>query len=167
MPMDQRSEAQLAMVCPDLATLVRNAAEILAAQGTFLLVVSGLRTAAEQDALYAKGRTTPGPVVTKAKAGFSMHNYGLAVDVVPYLSGQTGALNWTVSTPQFQAMAAALKAQGLVWGGDWKSFPDYPHFQMPRLPATPTTAMRTDYGAGDTADLSAIWTKVDSGIYAV
>jgi len=165
MPMDKRSEAQLATVFPGLATLVRNAAEALAAEGTFLLVVSGLRTAAEQAALYAQGRTKPGPIVTKAKAGFSMHNYGLAVDVVPYLSGPTGKLNWTVNTPQFQAMVAALKAQGLVWGGDWKSFPDYPHFQMPKLPASPTTAMRADYGTGDTVAISTIWTKVDSGMY--
>jgi len=165
--MDQRSEAQLATVSPDFAILVRNAADTLASDGTFLLVVSGLRTAAEQNTLYAQGRTTPGHIVTNAQAGFSMHNYGLAVDVVPYLSGQTGALNWTVGTPQYQAMVAALKAQGLVWGGDWKSLADYDHFQMPQLPNSPTAAMRADYGAGDTTALSTIWTKVDSGTYAV
>ena len=163
--MDQRSEAQLATVFPDLATLVRNAADILAAEGTFLLVVSGLRTAAEQNALFAQGRTAPGTIVTKARAGFSMHNYGLAVDVVPYLSGPTGKLNWTVDTPQFKAMVTALKAQGLIWGGDWKTFPDNDHFQMPKLPATPNAAMIADYGSGDTANLSAIWTKVASGVY--
>jgi len=167
MPMDQRSEAQLATVSPDFAALVRNAADALAASGTYLLVVSGLRTAAEQNALYAQGRTAPGHIVTNARAGFSMHNYGLAVDVVPYLSGQTGALNWNVSTPQYQAMVAALKAQGLVWGGDWKSLADYDHFQMPKLPNSPTAAMRADYGSGDTAALSNIWTKVDSGTYDV
>lgn len=167
MQMDARSEAQLATVCPDLAALVRAAADTLSADGTYMLVVSGLRTAAEQNALYAKGRTAPGPIATNAKAGFSMHNYGLAVDIVPYLSGQSGALNWTVETPQYRTMVAALKAQGLVWGGDWKSLADYDHFQMPKLPDTPTAAMRADYGTGDSTDLATIWTKVDSGIYAV
>lgn len=41
-----------------------------------------IRTFAEQEALYAQGRTKPGKVVTNAKAGMSYHNYGLAVDIV-------------------------------------------------------------------------------------
>lgn len=41
-----------------------------------------LRTFAEQDGIYAQGRTKPGPVVTYARAGQSYHNYGLAIDVV-------------------------------------------------------------------------------------
>ena len=41
-----------------------------------------LRTFAEQDNLYAQGRTKPGPVVTYAKGGQSYHNYGLAIDIV-------------------------------------------------------------------------------------
>jgi peptidoglycan LD-endopeptidase CwlK len=164
--MDARSEAQLAKVDPDLATKVRAAADALAALGTYLLVVSGLRTPAEQDALYAQGRTTPGHIVTDAKAGHSMHNYGLAVDVVPYLSGPSGALNWKPNTPQYQAMVDALKAQGLVWGGDWVSLKDDDHFQMPGVPASPNPAMIADYGAGDTAALKAIWANVDGGKYS-
>ena len=92
--MDPRSEAVLKDVDPVLADKVRAAAETLASSGTFLLVVSGLRTAAEQNALYAQGRNgVPGNIVTNAKAGHSMHNYGLAVDVVPFLSGTEGRLN--------------------------------------------------------------------------
>lgn len=41
-----------------------------------------LRTFAEQDALYAQGRTKPGSIVTYAKGGQSYHNFGLAVDIV-------------------------------------------------------------------------------------
>jgi hypothetical protein len=37
-----------------------------------------LRTIAEQDALYAQGRTKPGKKVTNAKGGQSYHNFGLA-----------------------------------------------------------------------------------------
>jgi peptidoglycan LD-endopeptidase CwlK len=164
--MDARSEAQLATVSPDLATKVRAAADALAEAGTYLLVVSGLRTPAQQEALYEQGRTAPGNIVTNAKAGQSMHNYGLAVDVVPYLSGQTGAVNWSTNAPQYQAMVAAMKAQGLVWGGDWISFPDEDHFQMPGVPANPNEAMIGDYGAGDTAALQAIWANVDDGKYS-
>jgi peptidoglycan L-alanyl-D-glutamate endopeptidase CwlK len=163
---DARSEAALATVNPAFADLVRAAAATLEAQGTYLLVVSGLRTADEQNAPYARGRTTPGHIVTNAKAGQSMHNYGLAADIVPYLSGSAGALNWTPSTPQYQAMVDALKAQGLAWGGDWVNFKDEDHFQMGGLPANPSQAMQTDYGIGDQAALQAIWANAGDGKYS-
>jgi len=41
-------------------------------------VVQGYRTFAEQEALYAQGRSKPGPIVTNARGGWSNHNYGLA-----------------------------------------------------------------------------------------
>lgn len=164
--MDARSEAALATVNPALAAKIRAAAAALEAAGTYLLVVSGLRTAAQQDALYAQGRTTPGHVVTNAKSGQSMHNYGLAADIVPYLSGQTGNLNWQAETPQFAAMVAALKQQGLVWGGDWASIKDYDHFQMSNLPVSPNAAMEADYGVGDQIALQVIWTNAGDGKYS-
>jgi peptidoglycan LD-endopeptidase CwlK len=163
--MDKKSEAVLAKLDPVLADKVRATADKLAAAETYLLVVSGLRTAAQQDALYAQGRSAPGHKVTNAKAGYSMHNYGLAVDVVPYLAGRSGALNWKADTPQFRAMVTALKAQRLVWGGGWTSLPDYDHFQMPGVPVTPTAAMRADYGNGSPAALKAIWTKTHNVDY--
>ncbi len=165
--MDARSEEALKLICPEFADKVRAAADALKAEHTFLLVVSGLRTAAEQNTLYAQGRTTPGHIVTHARAGFSMHNYGLAADIVPYTSGQSGPLNWTVTTPQYQEMVAALKSQGLEWGGDWKgNLGDFDHFQLTNLPASPSAPMLADYGTGPT-DLSTIWTKATAGDYAV
>ena len=47
------------------------------------LIYCGRRTMEEQAALYAIGRSAPGKVVTKARAGESFHNYGLAFDWVP------------------------------------------------------------------------------------
>ena len=164
--MDARSESVLQAVDPALADKVRAAADSLAAQGTYLLVVSGLRTAAEQNALYAQGRTVPGHIVTNARAGLSMHNYGLAVDVVPYLSGDGGNLNWNVETPQYQAMVTALKGQGLIWGGDWTSLKDYDHFQMPGLPVTPNAAMEAAYGDGGATVLQTIWQNAADGVYS-
>jgi peptidoglycan LD-endopeptidase CwlK len=164
--MDARSEAALATVDPTLADAVRAAATKLEALGTYILVVSGLRTAAEQNALYAQRRTEPGHIVTNAKAGQSMHNYGLAVDVLPYLSGHTGALNWTADTEQFKAMVAALKAEGLSWGGDWVHFKDEDHFQISTLPVNPSHAMIADYGSGDHGALATIWANAGDGKYA-
>jgi peptidoglycan L-alanyl-D-glutamate endopeptidase CwlK len=164
--MDARSEAALATVDPSLASAVRAAATKLEALGTYILVVSGLRTSSEQEALYAQGRTTPGHIVTNAKAGQSMHNYGLAVDVVPYLSGPAGALNWNAGTEQYAAMVSALKAEGLGWGGDWVHFKDEDHFQLSTLPINPTEAMIADYGAGDDSALASIWINAGEGKYA-
>jgi peptidoglycan L-alanyl-D-glutamate endopeptidase CwlK len=65
---------------------VRHAFERLVIEGTRIarelgaesyVLISGNRTYAEQDALYAKGRTTTGPVVTNARAGYSNHNFGI------------------------------------------------------------------------------------------
>src|SRR5258708_12842627 len=83
--MDAVSEGRLAQVNPTLAQKLRQVADQMAANGVQLRIVQGLRTKAEQDALYAQGRTTPGKVVTNAKGGQSMHNYGLPVDTVPEL----------------------------------------------------------------------------------
>jgi hypothetical protein len=47
------------------------------------LIYCGRRTMEEQTALYSLGRSAPGKVVTKARAGESYHNYGLAFDWVP------------------------------------------------------------------------------------
>jgi peptidoglycan L-alanyl-D-glutamate endopeptidase CwlK len=46
------------------------------------LIYCGRRTMEEQTALYAIGRSAPGKIVTKARAGESYHNYGLAFDWV-------------------------------------------------------------------------------------
>ena len=97
-------------------------------------LTSGYRSAKEQNALYAQGRTTPGQIVTNAKAGESYHNYGLAVDFVIIHDNQadydlesdhnrTGQADW-------QELGELGKALGFEWGGDWRSFPDYPHLEM-------------------------------------
>lgn len=93
--------------------------------GKKLRVTSGLRTIAEQNELYAQGRTKPGPVVTNAKGGSSYHNFGLAIDVVEINGGQ--AL-W--NNPDWNKIGSFGKKLGLEWGGDWTSIKDKPHFQM-------------------------------------
>ena len=93
--------------------------------GKKLRVTSGLRTIAEQNELYAQGRTKPGSIVTNAKGGQSYHNFGLAIDVVEIKGPQ--AL-W--SNPDWNKIGTFGKKLGLEWGGDWTSIKDKPHFQM-------------------------------------
>jgi hypothetical protein len=93
--------------------------------GKKLRIASGLRTFDEQNALYAKGRTAPGTVVTRAKGGESYHNYGLAFDV--YYTNNGSVDLKTAIKPDVAKIGQEL---GLEWGGSWKSFKDMPHFQL-------------------------------------
>ena len=88
-------------------------------------VTSGFRSIAEQEQLYAQGRTAPGNVVTQVKGGRSYHNYGLAIDIVEIKDGQP---IW--NNPDWESIAKIGEDMGFEWGGRWTSFVDKPHFQM-------------------------------------
>src|SRR5699024_12775874 len=51
-------------------------------KGLYIMFSYGNRTAAQQNALYAPGRTKPGKIVTNARSGQSLHNYGVAFDMI-------------------------------------------------------------------------------------
>ena len=98
-----------------------------------------LRTFAEQNALYAQGRTKAGAKVTNAKGGQSYHNYGLAIDIVLLVdkdkNGSFESASWDIKTDfdgdgkaDWMEIVAIFKRYGFEWGGDWK-FNDAPHFQ--------------------------------------
>ena len=156
--MEPLSEQRIAMGYVPLAMAVRAANDALVAStGNGFRVAQCLRSYAESDADYAKGRTAPGPIVTNAPGGHSWHNFGMAVDCYPFMAGQSGPLVWSAGHPLFQAMVAALKAQGLAWGGDWVSLKDYPHFQPSNIPVSPTDADRAAFASGG---LTAVWAQV-------
>ncbi|MGJ6853023.1 M15 family metallopeptidase [Listeria monocytogenes] len=107
----------------------RNVIKKMAKQGIYLCVAQGYRSKTEQNALYAQGRTKPGSVVTNAKGGQSNHNYGVAVDLCLY-SNDGKKVIWESTTSRWKKVVSAMKAEGFKWGGDWKSFKDYPHFEL-------------------------------------
>lgn len=163
---DARSQKVLDALYPPFAAICAKAADALADQHTWLCFFDGVRTADAQTRDYAQGRTAPGHIITNARPPQSYHCMGLAVDVVPYKSGKGGALNWTVTTPQYKAFVQAMKDAGADWGGGWVSFKgDDDHFQLPGLGATPPAAMQVDYAGGGTAQLATIWARVASGAY--
>jgi peptidoglycan L-alanyl-D-glutamate endopeptidase CwlK len=94
--------------------------------GIDLLVTSTYRDMESQTALYNQGRTTPGKVVTNAKAGDSYHNYRCAVDVVPLVNGKP---EWDGSDPIWAKVGQLGKEAGLEWAGEWHSFKELAHFQ--------------------------------------
>lgn len=97
-------------------------------------IAQGIRTEAEQNALYAQGRTTKGKKVTNAKAFQSIHNYGLAVDIVLIIDGKEAswdtAKDWDGDkVSDWMEVVAIFKKYGWSWGGNWKSLKDLPHFE--------------------------------------
>ncbi|MGP7817787.1 M15 family metallopeptidase [Niallia sp. 01092] len=112
----------------EVADKVRKVIYELQKQGIYICVAQGFRSFAEQNALYAQGRTNPGKIVTNARGGQSNHNYGVAVDLCLYTKDGKGVI-WTTGG-DFKKVVVAMKAEGFKWGGDWKSFKDYPHFEL-------------------------------------
>lgn len=101
----------------------------LLTHGIKCVVTSARRTIAEQDALYAQGRTKPGNIVTKAKGGQSAHNFGLAADLCPL--NQTGDLWWNAPDDVWNAMHRYGEQHGLRAGYDFTTIKDSPHFEDP------------------------------------
>jgi hypothetical protein len=118
--------------------------------GLSFAVHMALRSWEVQRALYLQGRTTleevnmqrsiagmkpivsaENRIVTKADAGSSWHNYGLAVDLVEDGDPTMTGIQWSWKNNfNYLKLGALGKEVGLSWGGLWKSFKDYPHFEM-------------------------------------
>jgi peptidoglycan L-alanyl-D-glutamate endopeptidase CwlK len=91
-------------------------------------ISQGLRTFAEQDALYTKR-----PKVTNAKGGQSVHNYGFAVDIVLIINGKEAS--WDIKKDwdndgeaDWNECVKIFAKYGWSWGGNWITFKDFPHF---------------------------------------
>lgn len=96
-------------------------------------ITQGLRTFAEQEALYAQGRTKPGKIVTRAKAGQSVHNFGFAIDICLIIDGKIAswetAKDWdNDQVADWYECVKIFAKHGWEWGGNWKTFKDMPHF---------------------------------------
>lgn len=153
--MKPSSERRLQQTHPALASAVRAMIADLSAKGLVVEVVQGLRTFAEQDELYAKGRTKPGQIVTQARGGESNHNYGLAVDLCPFTDDKP---DWNAPMSAWAAIGTAAEKHGLEWGGQWKKFIDKPHVQLPAM--TVKECVRCYAGGG----LDAVWATASQKI---
>ena len=93
--------------------------------GIDIIFTCTLRSVAEQNKLYARGRTLPGKIVTNARGGESLHNYGVAFDICPVINGKAIFNDASL----FNRVGKIGIDLGLEWGGSWKKFIDKPHFQ--------------------------------------
>lgn len=126
---DPRSAEHLATLLPAAQRLGRSLLS-LANDGRFgprivVKIIAGFRSYAEQNALYAQGRTTPGNIVTQAPAGYSWHNFAIAFDLGVFRDDA-----YLDDSPLYAQIGRLGQSLGLVWGGSWTQFPDEPHFQI-------------------------------------
>ena len=118
--LSKRSLSRLEGVHPDLVRVVKAAIKTTKVDFT---VLEGLRTLERQKQLVARGAST---------TMNSRHLTGHAVDIAPYIDGE---ISW--HWPDYHELAkyirGAAKHEGvknLEWGGDWRNFPDGPHWQL-------------------------------------
>ena len=124
---------------PEVRKMYEAFAASCAAEDIDILVTCTWRSPAEQERLYAQGRTAPGKVVTNARAGQSSHNFtingkpaSLAFDIVPLDGGKP---IWAASNPVWQQLGRLGQDAGLEWAGTWRRFREFPHFQHPQAAA--------------------------------
>ena len=115
-----RSLLNLRGVHPDLVRVVKRAISISPLDFT---VIEGRRSIARQKELVGKGAS---------KTMGSRHIHGFAVDIAPYVAGSI-RWDWPLFDKIEEAMkkAAKLENVSVTWGGDWKSFKDGPHWELP------------------------------------
>lgn len=120
----------------------------LLGKGVRLRFAYTYRTGEEQDSLYSIGRTKLYDKngkklgkVTNAKSWQSIHNYGLAFDIVLLYDKngdgvfETASWNSVIDFDKdgkadWMEVVDYFKSVGFEWGGDWKNFKDLPHFQI-------------------------------------
>ena len=110
---------------PEARSRAANFVQQCKAAGIDVLITSTYRDAESQNAIYAQGRTTPGKIVTNAKAGQSWHNYRCAFDFVPVVNGKA---QWN-DLATFTKCGEIAEHCGLEWAGRWKKFKELAHCQ--------------------------------------
>lgn len=124
--LDASSEARLVGVHPDLVRVVRRAAEISALP---FRILEGVRTLARQKQLVAKGASQ---TLRSRHIPAGRPSVAHAVDLGALVGG---SVRW--DWPLYDRLAVAMKQAAhdvgvpIEWGGDWKTFKDGPHFQLP------------------------------------
>ena len=128
MKLNTASIAKLKGVHPDLVRVVLRCAEDWKDADTGFIVTCGVRTLAEQKVLVAKGASK----TLRSRHIPAANGYSHAVDLACTIKGAV-RWDWPLYDRLAKAMKAAAKAEKVTveWGGDWKTFKDGPHYQLP------------------------------------
>jgi len=120
-PYKLNDSVRLKGIHPVLAQKVNAIIIELEQKGWNPVIGSGLRTLKEQKKLLKKGYTT----TLRSK-----HLTGRAVDIVDKRYGWSGKAS-NLNFQFWKDLGEAAKRQGLIWGGNWKTFKDVAHVQLP------------------------------------
>jgi peptidoglycan LD-endopeptidase CwlK len=125
MKLSAKDEERLKRAHPDLAKVIRRCAEITTVP---FVVLQSDRTLAQQRENVRKGVSK----TMKSRHLISEDGFVRAVDVAP-LEGKNASFAWPLYhklAPQMKKAAKDVKVP-IEWGGDWKTFKDGPHWQLP------------------------------------
>ena len=156
--MDAISQTRIGAIYPELARRWTQADQMLTSLGFDIRIDQGWRSVADQDALYAQGRTTPGEIVTYAQGLESYHCMGLAIDFVPMENGEPV---WDRTHPAYAKTIQIAESLGLTSGSTWpEPKTDFPHLQITgRFPVdAPDSYCQQLFTSGG---LQAVWHEVD------
>lgn len=117
---------------PDFKAKIIVLIDKLREMGIIVKPISGRRTISDQAVLWNKGRDDKGKIigniVTKARPGYSPHNYGEGCDLCP-VNPKTQELWWNAPDDIWNVMHRVAENIGLVPGYDFKSIVDKPHIE--------------------------------------
>ncbi len=123
---DHRTERNLDLLQLPAQHAARLFISVLTGNGIDARIISGTRSYDEQNALFRQGRFgNPGPRVTNARGGQSRHNFGIAWDIGIFEGGK-----YLTKPKPYEHAAKVGMTEGIEWGGNWKNFPDRPHYQL-------------------------------------
>ena len=122
------SLSKLKKVHPDLVRVVNRCTRDWRDKTFTFIITCGPRTLAEQKLLVRKGASK----TMRSRHLIARNGYSHAVDVAAVLNGRV-RWDWPLYHKIAAAMKAAAKKEGvpIEWGGDWKTFRDGPHYQLP------------------------------------
>jgi len=108
----QTIDRDLKNLYPPFRELVIRGLAVAHTKGLYAYVFEGMRSEERQSLLYAQGRTLPGKIVTNAKPGYSLHQYGLAVDLVFDSDLERPGPQWTW-TGDYDGLIKIMVGEGL------------------------------------------------------
>lgn len=129
------------------------------ARGFDYFAISGTRSDAEQNALFAQGRTAPGSIVTNARAGESDHNFGVGVDACLDKDLDRAGLQPGWSLPDYLVLAEEAKRLGLNALYRSAAFREGPHVGLDIRKFGITHAHLR--GIQERGGMSAVWSFLD------
>lgn len=134
--LDARTEKNVKSLDPKAAEIfipfIKEAKVIAKNMGYDYVAISGNRSEAEQNAIYAQGRTKPGKIVTNARFPYSNHNHRIALDFGVFKDGKyVDESRPAESEKVHRAVSKLCEKYSIDWGGAWTGkLKDYPHFEI-------------------------------------